>query len=105
MKNKIDIELQKEIIATVESAMLMYEERWVTPKELSQQFAFFTPNWLKEYGNYLPHKSIVVTTPEGTRKTHNAYPVHCINKMLADGELDNIRVIGATIGQLRQEAM
>lgn len=81
--------LRSEIIGVVRSAMSevmeQMEERWVTPKELSQQFAFFTKSWLEDYGHLLPREKVVVRGNGAECSTHWSYPLHKINRMVAEG--------------------
>ena len=70
----------------------IYKEKWVSGAELCQQFHVFTPGWLKTYGSSLPRERISVLNPDGsTRKTGWCYPRNKIARMLASGELRNIR--------------
>lgn len=86
--------LRSEIIGEVRRAMsemmTSIEERWVTPKELSKHFAFFTEDWLRHYGHLIPRERIVVTHLQDyakeSRTTAWAYPLHKINLMVKNGE-------------------
>lgn len=93
--SKRNDDIKAEIMAEVVEKLLTVEERWVTGKDLTQQFACFTTSWLKEYGRFLPRMAVTVKTAEKTTTTHFVYPVHRINKMLQDGELSYIQAIGA----------
>ena len=82
--------LRSEIIGEVRRAMseVMEEmtERYVTEKELSQTFSFFTPSWLKHYSHLLPRERVCVVRPDGKKnETHWGYRLHKIQSMLAAG--------------------
>lgn len=85
-----DLMLRSEIVGVVRSAMSevmeQMEERWITPKELSQQFAFFTKSWLEDFGHLLPRERVEVFGDGVDASTHWAYPVHKINRMVAEGK-------------------
>lgn len=70
----------------------LYNERYVTANELCNQIAMFTKNWLDVYGWKLPRERITVTGEDGTsRSTRWGYPLHAIQRMIAEGQLRNIR--------------
>lgn len=89
-----DLILRNQIVGEVRRAMsemmTSIEERWVTPKELSKQFAFFTEDWLRHYGHLIPRERIVVThlqdNAKESRTTAWAYPLHKINLMVINGD-------------------
>ena len=82
--------LRSEIVEVVRAAMSevmeQMEERWVTPKELSQQFAFFTKSWLEDFGHLLPRERVEVVGGGVDASTHWSYPVHKINRMVSEGK-------------------
>jgi len=68
--------------------MEVYEERYVTGKELCQHISMFTPNWLEKYGWKLPRERIEVTDDGGeARATRWGYPLHQIQRMIAEGKM------------------
>lgn len=92
----MDKKLKEEIVATVRKAQMeaaeMYNERYVTGAELCKQIAMFSPNWLENFGWKLPRERITVTGEDGTsRSTRWGYPLHAIQRMIAEGKLRNIR--------------
>ena len=92
----MDKKLKEEIIATVRKAQMeaaeMYNERYVTGAELCKHIAMFSPNWLENFGWKLPRECITVTGEDGTsRSTRWGYPLHAIQRMIAEGKLRNIR--------------
>lgn len=66
-------------------------EHWVSGEELSKQISCFTPAWLRLYGSSLPRTRAIVTKPDGT-KSHSSYtyPLHKIQRMLANNEMKNL---------------
>lgn len=66
-------------------------EHWVSGEELGKQISCFTPAWLRLYGSSLPRTRAIVTKPDGT-KSHSSYtyPLHKIQRMLANNEMINL---------------
>lgn len=88
----LDVALRNEIVRTVKSAMAevkeMYEEQWVTSKELGETISCFTPYWMKTYGRLLPRTTIEVLKNDGTAaRTGYIYPLHKIQRLLAEGKI------------------
>ena len=88
----MDKKLKEEIVATVLKAQMeaaeMYNERYVTGAELCKQISMFTPNWLEGFGWKLPRERIEVTGDDGkTRVTRWGYPLHAIQRMIAEGRM------------------
>ena len=88
--------LEEKIIATVAKAVAkvvtryyeMYNEKYVTGAELCNQIAMFSPNWLENFGWKLPRERIEVTGYDGkTRVTRWGYPLHHIQRMIAEGRM------------------
>jgi hypothetical protein len=85
-----------EVKAVVRRAMEeereMYDEVWLTEKELIAQFGMFTHDWLKRYGHCLqPARAIVVDEQGVERRSGWAYPKHKIQRMIASGEIMKLR--------------
>jgi hypothetical protein len=85
-----------EVKAVVRRAMEeereMYDEVWLTEKELIAQFGMFTHDWLKKYGQCLqPAQAMVVDEYGVEHKTGKAYPKHKIQRMIASGEIMKLR--------------
>lgn len=88
----LDVALRNEIVRTVKSAMVevheMYDEQWVTGRELGEVVSCFSPYWLKNYGRLLPRTSIEVLKNDGTAaRTGYIYPLHKIQRLLAEGKI------------------
>ena len=81
--------LRSEIVGEVRRAMRevveQMEERWLTPDELSKQFAFFSKDWIRHYGHLLPRERVNVTGDGVDASTRWAYPMHKINRMVSEG--------------------
>ena len=86
-----------EVKAVVRRAMEeereMYDEVWLTEKQLLEQFGMFTHDWLKKYGQCLqPARAIVVDEQGVEHPTQGwAYPKHRIQRMIASGEITKLR--------------
>ena len=91
----MDKKLRDDILAEVRNAMRdiaeTYDEKYVTGKELCKQIAMFSPNWLENFGWKLPRERIIVTDEDGeTRVTRWGYPLHQIQRMIAEGRMRNL---------------
>ncbi|MBQ4386141.1 MAG: hypothetical protein II822_00820 [Prevotella sp.] len=89
---KLDKETREAIADAVKQAQIeaaeVYDERYVTGKELCQQIAMFSPNWLENFGWKLPRERIEVTDDEGQKRvTRWGYPLHYIQRMIAEGRM------------------
>ena len=86
-------ELKLVLRRAVEEEREMYDEVWLTEKELIAQFGMFTHDWLKKYGQCLqPARAIVVDEQGVEHPTQRlAYPKHKIQRMMASGEIMKLR--------------
>ena len=86
-------ELKMVVRRAVEEEREMYDEVWLTEKELIAQFGMFTHDWLKKYGQCLqPARAIVVDEKGVEHPTQRlAYPKHRIQRMIANGEILKLR--------------
>jgi hypothetical protein len=92
---KLDIETRNAIAAAVKEAQMeaaeMYNEKYVTGAQLCEQISMFTPNWLDNYGWKLTRERIEVTDDSGKpRSTHWGYPLHHIQRMIAEGKMRSL---------------
>jgi hypothetical protein len=92
---KLDKETREAIAAAVRAAQIeaseMYDERYVTGKELCQQIAMFSQNWLENFGWKLPRERIEVVDDSGERRvTRWGYPLHQIQRMIAEGRMRSL---------------
>lgn len=90
----MDRELKAEIKATVRGAvreaMELYEERWLTAKQLSQYIGVCTERWLKDHGKFLPRSPIGYNDETGFHETSAMYPLHKIQRMIEDGSIKRL---------------
>lgn len=89
----IDKQTKQEIAQAVNQAAreayLMYNEEWISAKELCKQFQMIPKSWLKTHKHLLPQSSVRYTDKDGTiKETNPAFPKHRINQMILDGKLD-----------------
>jgi hypothetical protein len=85
-------EVKAVVRRAVEEEREMYDEVWLTEKELIAQFGMFTHDWLKKYGQCLqPAQAMVVDEYGVEHKTGKAYPKHKIQRMIASGEIMKLR--------------
>ena len=86
-------EVKAVVRRAVEEEREMYDEVWLTEKQLLEQFGMFTHDWLKKYGQCLqPARAIVVDEQGVEHPTQGwAYPKHRIQRMIASGEITKLR--------------
>ena len=86
-------EVKAVVRRAVEEEREMYDEVWLTEKQLLEQFGMFTHDWLKRYGQCLqPARAIVVDEQGVEHPTQGwAYPKHRIQRMIASGEIMKLR--------------
>ena len=94
----MDERTRQAIIDTVSEAMSRamseYEERWLTAKQLCEQFQMFTKDWLEKYGDILPNKRIKVTHLDGkTRSTRRCYAKLEIAENIRNGVYDDLKIL------------
>jgi hypothetical protein len=86
-------EVKAVVRRAIEEEREMYNEVWLTEKELIAQFGMFTHDWLKKYGqSQQPARAIVVDEKGMEHPTQGwAYPKHKIQRMIASGEIMKLR--------------
>lgn len=86
-------ELKMVVRRAIEEEREMYDEVWLTERELIAQFGMFTHDWLKKYGQCLqPARAIVVDEQGVEHPTQGwAYPKNKIQRMIASGEIMKMR--------------
>ena len=95
----MDRKLREEIVAEVQKAMtvamISLQEQWLTADELCKQFQMFTKDWLDNYGDVLPRKTVNVecTISGAKRGTRWAYPRFQIAQNIADGVYDDMKLL------------
>lgn len=69
----------------------IYQERWVTGKELCKEIQHITKDWLENFGYKLPRERIVVTTDDGKKRvTKWGYPINAIKRMIHEGKMRDL---------------
>jgi len=86
-------ELKLVVRRAIEEEREMYDEVWLTEKQLLEQFGMFTHDWLKKYGQSLQPARAIVVDEKGTEHPTQgwAYPKHRIQRMIASGEILKLR--------------
>jgi hypothetical protein len=66
--------------------MEMYDEVWLTGKQLCERFGMISKGWLEEYGKYIPRERMEVTDVKTGRviASRYAYPLHRINRWIQE---------------------
>lgn len=72
----------------VRARMEIYDEEWLTAKELSHRLPIFGAEWLARFGNKLPRERLTVVDIEGNVRQGRTfmYPLHKIERMVAEGK-------------------
>ena len=92
------IEVMNAIHQGIARVMGTFEERWLTAKELCDQFQMFTPAWVRTYGHLLPRTRATVTDAAGVaHHTGWTYPRNKIQMMIAEGKLDFVMTSRAEV--------
>ena len=96
-KKSLDPILEAEIKALIKETIWEVlegaEEKYVTPKELSQRVSFLPIEWIRKHWQLLPRESAVVTERDGhVSETNPGYPLHKIMHMIADGKFRDLRM-------------
>ncbi len=85
-------EVKAVVRRAVEEEREMYDEVWLTEKQLLEQFGMFTHDWLKKYGQCLQPARVIVVDEQGVeRRSGWAYPKHKIQRMITSGEIMKLR--------------
>ena len=88
---KLDRETQLMITQVVNDAVKRAlegaEERWLTRKQLLEQFGMLSEDWVKKHGKHLCPASAIVIEDGVEHVTREAYPLHKINRMIQENRL------------------
>lgn len=85
---EIDPATREALVGTIRENFEMYNEVYVTPAELCKQICMFTPKWLERHGHRLPREHFEVKDEDGViTRTRWGYPLHQIQRMIAEGKL------------------
>ena len=83
------LELAQVVNQAAREAYLLYNEEWISGKELCKQFQMIPKSWLKTHKHLLPQGTLRYRDKDGNEKVTNpAYPKHRINQMIMEGKLD-----------------
>ena len=94
MDKQTKVEIKVVIREAIQEAMEVYEERWLTDREISQYVSVMTQRWLRDHGEMLPRTPIEWTDRHGKRHaTSYLYPLHRIQAMIADGRIKNLKEV------------
>lgn len=92
----LDRHTREVIAASIREAVAevyeLYNEEWLTGRQLCEQVGFFTPDWLKRYGQLLPRERVGVLDDDGEHRTGWCYPKKKILRMIQDGRLRSLRL-------------
>lgn len=87
----IDAATREALVSILRENYEMYHEVYVTPAELCKQICMFTPKWLERHGHRLPRERFEVEDENGVvTRTRCGYPLHQIQRMIAEGKLRRI---------------
>ena len=92
MDRLLRAEIVNEVKRAAQEALAVANERWLSADELCEQFAMFTPSWLKTYGKLLPRQQAQVTDGDKVTSSRWAYPQHKIARMIADNSIKDLRI-------------
>ena len=96
MKYKLDpvvvAEIKSIVRETIWEVLECSDEKYVTPKELASQISFLPLAWIQKNWELLPRESAIVEMPDGRKVESNpGYPLHKIQRMIADGKFRNLK--------------
>lgn len=78
----------------ITARMETYDEVWLTAEQLSGRIPFFTAGWLKHHGNLLPRERMSTIDADGrmTEGKRYIYPLHKLNRMVAEGQFRQVSI-------------
>lgn len=89
MDKQLKLEITQVVNQAAREAYLLYNEEWISAKELCKQFQMIPKSWLKTHKHLLPQSSVRYLDANGNEKVTNpAFPKHRINQMIMEGKLD-----------------
>lgn len=90
-KDKVEIKLL--IVNTVRTTLREANEKWLSKKQLCEQFQMFTPSWIKTYGDLLPCSHATVIDADGIpHDSQKAYPMYKIQEMIQSGAIKDLEM-------------
>ena len=94
MDKQTKVEIKVVVRETIKEAMEVYEERWLTDRQMEQYVGVMTQRWLRDHGDMLPRSPIEWTDAKGIKHTSSyLYPLHQIQAMIADGRIKDLKHI------------
>ena len=95
MDKQTKTEMKVVIRETIQEAMEVYEERWLTDVQIGEYIGVMTKRWLQDHGEMLPRSPIRWKDKKGITHTSSyLYPRHRIQAMIADGRIKLLKEIG-----------
>ena len=71
----------------------VYEERWLTAKQMAEYVGVLTDRWLEDHGDLLPRTRFEWEENGVKRSGSWIYPLHRIQAMIADGRIKSLKKI------------
>ena len=91
----MDKMLRAEIVATVRETMREVlegaDEVYLTPEQLSERISFLPLEWIRRNGELLPRECAIITVNGKEMQTRWGYPLHRIQRMIAEGKLKGLK--------------
>ena len=92
MEKQLRVEIVAEVKRSVEKAMEVYNEVWLTDDLLADHISLMTKRWLRDHGDMLPRTPIEWTDKKGEKHSSSyLYPLHRIQAMMNDGRIKELR--------------
>jgi hypothetical protein len=92
MEKQLRVEIVAEVKRSVEKAMEVYNEVWLTDDLLADHISLMTKRWLRDHGDMLPRTPIEWTDKKGAKHSSSyLYPLHRIQAMMNDGRIKELR--------------
>ena len=92
MEKQLRVEIVAEVKRSMEKAMEVYNEVWLTDDLLAEHISVMTKRWLRDHGDMLPRTPIEWTDKKGGKHSSSyLYPLHRIQAMMNDGRIKELR--------------
>ena len=92
MEKQLRVEIVAEVKRSVEKAMEVYNEVWLTDDLLADHISLMTKRWLRDHGDMLPRTPNEWTDKKGAKHSSSyLYPLHRIQAMMNDGRIKELR--------------
>lgn len=91
MEKQLRVEIVAEVKRSVEKAMEVYNEVWLTDDLLADHISLMTKRWLRDHGDMLPRTPIEWKDKKGAKHSSSyLYPLHRIQAMMNDGRIKEL---------------